>query len=79
MSIMHTNIEIIEKADNSVIEIRDVLREILYNLNERINQKFIPLKIKEILNRIKNSGKSSEEFLKELYDFYVTMKNYLES
>jgi len=79
MNIMHTNIEIIERADNSIIEVKTVLEEILYNLNQRINQKFMPLQIKEILRKIENTGKSTTEFMKEVHEFYLTMKNYLES
>ena len=59
MNIMHRNIEILEKADNSIIEVRKVLKEIVDNLNERINQKFMPLKIKEILNKIENTRKNT--------------------
>ena len=79
MNIMHTNIEKLERVDNSIIEVRKILKELVLNLNERINQKFMPLKVKEILNKIANIGQSTEEFIAEVHNFHVTMKNYLES
>ncbi|KMQ89919.1 hypothetical protein RF55_10387 [Lasius niger] len=79
MNIMHTNIETIERADNSIIEVRKILKEIIHNLKQRINQKFMPLKVKEILREIENIGKSTTEFIEEINNFYITMANYLES
>lgn len=76
---MHTNIETIERADNSIIEVRKVLKEIINNLNQRINQKFMPLKVKEILREIENTEKNTTEFIEEMNNFYITMINYLES
>lgn len=55
MNIMHTNIETIERADNSteVRNVLNVLKEIVQNLNQRINQKFMPFKIKDIKKKLK--------------------------
>lgn len=79
MNIMHTNIETIERADNSIIEVRKVLKEIINNLNQRINQKFMPLKVKEVLREIESTEKNTTEFIEEINNFYITMINYLKS
>lgn len=77
MNIFHTRIEKLEKNDNSIIETRKILLSIIKNLEERITNNFVPIKV---LNNLKNfDTKIKEDFLKNSISFYKEIKNYIES
>lgn len=81
MSIFHTNIERIERQDNSVVETMSILENVLSTLEERAANKFIPLKVSDILRKCYENGLDREcDLLKlEFYDLYENSIKYLKN
>lgn len=59
----------------------EILAEVCAKLQERTSCKFIPLKVREILNKVKNSGLEEEvdDFIAEAHRLYEVANQYLES
>lgn len=78
MNIVQTNILKIERLDISVLEVKNILKEISENLNERLENNFIPLKVKEIIKNVTDEPKKNL-LMEETKIFYKTIKDYIES
>lgn len=77
MSVIHTNIERVERKENSVVEVRKILEKVISLLDERITNKFCPLKIKSILKKLEDDGKDTHEFHTKIKDFYNEINGYI--
>lgn len=80
MSVVHEKIQMLERKYNSVLEIYVIIEQICDSLRERINSKFVPLKVKTILTRLRKDGKYNicDDFMVRVQIVYENTLNYLE-
>lgn len=80
MSVFERQILKLEKTDISVIEVAVILKDTLRLINERKEERFIPIKVKSILKRIENevSTDDIEKLYAEVDEFYETSAAYLQ-
>lgn len=60
MYIFNENIKTIEREENSLLEVMECLSMVKKNLEERIKEKFLPLKVKAIFRRQTEEGKDTQ-------------------
>ena len=79
MSVFHTHIQTVERASNSVVEVLTSLESIQKLLEERKNQNFMSLKVKELLSQKRTEGYEIEgkNFLSEVANLYERCLKYL--
>lgn len=77
MSVFHTNIERMERQDNSVIETRNIILNVKKSIEQRLEQNFKPMKIREILRKLQEAGKNTEHFTANMTKFYTEICDYL--
>ncbi|KAK9752061.1 hypothetical protein QE152_g4533 [Popillia japonica] len=77
MAIIHTNIERVERNENSIVEIRKILDKVISLLEERITNNFCPLRVRTILKKLHDKGKNTEEFSTKIKLFYNEINDYL--
>lgn len=76
MNILHTKIEKLEKNDNSIIETKKILLSITKNLEDRLRNHFIPIKVQNILKKFSDED-IKKDFLKNPISFYKEIKEYI--
>ncbi|KAK9704277.1 hypothetical protein QE152_g28395 [Popillia japonica] len=77
MAIIHTNIERVERKENSVVEIMKILDKVISLLEERITNNFCTLRVRTILKKLHDEGKNTEEFSTKIKLFYNEINDYL--
>lgn len=79
MSLFHGRMEKIEKESNSIVDVLSIIDEICESLQKRIEEKFLPLRVKSELSKLCNEGKESlcTNFVDKLMDIYKTTLEYL--
>jgi len=75
--IFNRNILLIEKSKTSIIELRKILSTILDNLKNRQINKFVGLKVLEMLRKEEISDQIKHTFYVEVDEFYNTAITYL--
>ena len=82
MSVINRQILKLEKADSSVLDVSRVLEETLMLVQQRKEERFVPLKSKSILKKAEDeAGLSAAEinkFYGEVAEFYNTCHAYLQ-
>lgn len=80
MSIFHDNVKKLERKNNSIIEILNIVDVVSQALRDRINSKFIPLSIKSTLSRLRAEGKDREcdDFVQQVMTVYMEAEEYLQ-
>lgn len=56
MSMFHEHTEEMEKENNSIVEVRDILHSVHTVLQERKGNNFMPIKVKELLAQKHKDG-----------------------
>jgi len=71
-SVFHTHIQAVERASNSVVEVLTSLVSVQKLPEERKNQNFLSLKVKELLSQKRSEGYEIEgkNFLSEVANLY---------
>lgn len=79
MSMFQDNIKLMERKENSVIEIHKTLLNMLRCLQDRIDQKFVPLKIRTFLRISIENGLQNkvDQFKTEMENMYVEALQYI--
>lgn len=75
MYVFHGNIEKMERSDNSLLEVKDILTSLKKTLEDRIKENFVPIKVLSILNRQGEDTKN--QFKQCCMDFYTEIKSYI--
>ena len=80
MSVFHDNVKKLEKKNNSIIEILNIVEIVSQALRDRINTKFIPLSIKSNLSKLRAEGKEREcdDFVQQVMTVYTETEEYLQ-
>ena len=78
-SVFHTHIQAVERASNSVVEVLTSLVSVQKLPEERKNQNFLFLKVKELLSQKRSEGYEIEgkNFLSEVANLYENYLQYL--
>lgn len=79
MTIFHDNIKKVEREENSVLEVLNVIDEISEILSNRFDSKFIPFIVKQKLKTLENEGKETEcnKFIESMLSVYQQSNQYL--
>lgn len=72
MNILHSQIEKLERNDNSILETKKILSTILKSLNDRLTNRFLPFKVQAILKLVDATVR--EEFQECAFSFYSEIK-----
>jgi len=80
MSIFHPNIEALERQNNSLIEVIEILENVVNLLKQRLDNKFMPIKLKGLIDKAKNEGfeKECKIFLNISNNLYICSIEYLD-
>jgi hypothetical protein len=68
----------LEKEKNSVIEVMIIIKDLKAILNQRLKEKFIPLKVKMILQDNLKDGLGSEHYKEQMMNCYRKCYDYLD-
>jgi hypothetical protein len=73
------NMEIMEKKENSVIEVYQILQKICSSLQVSVDNKFVPLKVRCLLKKIGENGKQHDtgKFKNEMESMYTQLLAYI--
>lgn len=77
MSVFQNSMASIEKEENSVLEVVMIIERILRLLRNRIKDRFVPLKVKQLLKEHNVSEKISQEMNDEFQKVYSACLDYL--
>lgn len=81
MSIFQSKIQLIERQDNYLLEITEILNSTKICLTERLNQQFLPLKVRELLSKLEHDGNGNThkcaQFKEESIAVYARCLDYL--
>ena len=78
MSVFQSNLASVEQEENSVLEITNILESILRLLRNRIEDKFVPLKVKQLVRGANGSNEETQSIYDEFQQVYKASLEYLE-
>lgn len=80
MSVFHSHIQEMEKQNNSIVEVRNILHTVHTMLEERMRNNFMSLKVKGLLAQKRTGGldKECDQFCADVQGLYSACLQYLE-
>ncbi|CAH0406173.1 unnamed protein product [Chilo suppressalis] len=77
MSIYQANLAKVEEEHNSLLEISKILQSVLRMLQNRRNDKFLPLRVRQLLRDNCGENEEAESISNEFFSVYEACENYL--